>query len=248
MGAMIYRAAPAVALISLVAVGLAGDEVSPGELVRRAEQQLIAGNPQQALELAGRAIAAEPANPRWHNYRGGLRFRLGMIRPSIDDFDRAIELAPHTAPHHWQRGISYYYAGEFEKGAKQFELHQTVNRNDVENAVWHFLCVAKWKGLEEAKARLIPIQGDPRVPMMQVHALFAGHATPADVLAAAREGDPAAAELAQRLFYAHLYLGLYYEAHGQTERSAEHIRIAVERYPAQHYMGDVARVHQTLRK
>lgn len=237
----------AVVLVSFALACEAGEESAPADLVRQAEEALQAGRGDQALELSGRAIAAEPANPRWFNYRGALHFRLGMIRPSIDDFDEAIALSPGLAPHHWQRGISYYYAGRFEEGARQFELHRTVNPNDVENAVWHFLCVAKWKGVEEARARLIPIQGDRRVPMMQVHALFAGKATPVDVLAAANAGDPSPAELEQRLFYAHLYLGLYHEALGDPRKSAEHIELAVEKYPADHYMGDVARVHQKLR-
>src|SRR6266853_660464 len=59
---------------------------------------------------------------------------------------------------------------------RQFELHQTVNDNDVENAVWHYLCVARLAGVEKAHASLIRIQRDSRVPMMAVYALFGGKA------------------------------------------------------------------------
>jgi len=75
--------------------------------------------------------------------RGEAQFRLGHFKESIADFDKFIELMPAQAPQHWQRGIALYYAGRYEDGRKQFELHQTVNSHDVENSVWHFLCVAR---------------------------------------------------------------------------------------------------------
>jgi lipoprotein NlpI len=181
--------------------------------------------------------------------RGEAHFRLGHFKESIADFDKVIELRPSQAPQHWQRGIALYYAGLFEAGRRQFELHQTVNAHDVENAVWHFLCVARASGVEKARAALIPIEGDSRVPMAQVHALFADKAKPEDVLAAAKAGDPPPARLDNQLFYAHLYLGLYFEAIGDAKLAKEHIFKAATAFKADHYMGDVARVHaQVLRK
>jgi len=156
-------------------------------------------------------------------------------------------LLPFQVPQHWQRGIAYYYAGRFEAGRKQFELHQTVNPNDVENAVWHFLCVARASNVEKARAALIPITGDARVPMMEVHALFAGKLKPEDILKAATAGNPPAARLNRQLFYAHLYLGLYFEALGDDGKAREHITKAAGEYQTGDYMGDVARVHLQLR-
>ena len=235
-------------ILGAFAALLAAENPSASELMRQAYAAFQAGEGDQSLKLADRAVAAEPHEPRWLNGRGMLRFRLGRIRPSIEDFDRAIMLDPESEPHHWQRGISYYYAGEYEEGARQFEIHRTVNPHDVENAVWHYLCMARWKNITEAEASLIPIAGDRRVPMMEVHALFAGKATPENVLEAARAGEPSDEELHQRLFYAHLYLGLYHEAHGRADESLKHIRLAAEKYAEPHYMGDVARVHLNLRK
>jgi lipoprotein NlpI len=180
--------------------------------------------------------------------RGEAHFRLGNFKESIADFDRVIDLMPAQAPQHWQRGIALYYAGRYEDGRKQFELHQTVNSRDVENAVWHFLCVARASSVEKARAALIPIEGDARVPMAQVHALFAAKAKPEDVLAAAKAGNPTPDRLDNHLFFAHLYLGLYFEAIGDTRLAREHILKAATGFKADHYMGDVARVHaQVLR-
>ena len=195
----------------------------------------------QVLKLDPRIAEA------WQN-RGIVHFKLAHINESISDFDQFLKLAPAQAPYHWQRGISYYYAGRFEDGRKQFELHQTVNPNDVENAAWHFLCVARSAGVEKARASLIPIKEDARVPMMQIHALFAGKAKSEEVLRAASAGEPAAPELRRRLFYAYLYLGLYCEALGDETQALEHITKAAHEYGGSDYMSDVARVHLILKE
>jgi lipoprotein NlpI len=193
-------------------------------------------------------LKRDPTAAGLYQLRGWSKFRLGKFDESIADFDRVIALVPAQEPQHWQRGIVYYYAKRFADGRKQFELHQTVNPNDVENAVWHYLCVARLVGVDKARATLIPIEGDGRVPMMQVHALFEGKAKPEDVLKAAETGDLKLARRNRQLFYAHLYLGLYFEAAGDALQAREHILKAASDYTSDDYMGDVARVHAQLLK
>ena len=180
--------------------------------------------------------------PAWQDYNkfGEDAFRAGKIEESVKQFDRAIELEPRLAPHHWQRGISLYYAGRFDDCRRQFEIHKTVNPEDVENSVWHFLCVARLKSAAEARKSLIEIHSDTRVPMMEVYAMFRGESTPAKVMAVAGRDRDA-------LFYAHLYIALYHEAYRRPSEALTHIRLAVNDYGAGHYMGDVARIHLRLR-
>ena len=196
------------------------------------------------IERITAAIEADGGSPSLYNRRGEAHFRAGSIDASIADFDRAIELEPRLAPHHWQRGISLYYAGRFREGYEQFELHQTVNPRDVENGVWHFLCRARANGIEDARANMLPISGDPRVPMAEIWQLFQGKATVDDVLQAAARGG--GGTIHNQFFYAHLYVGLYYEALEQGARASEHIRKAAGAPGATHYMGDVARVHARM--
>lgn len=192
------------------------------------------------------ALKFENAPPDIYQARGQEHFRAGHIAESIADFDAYIKANAGAAPHHWQRGISLYYAGRFEDGKKQFEIHQTVNPNDVENAVWHFLCNARASSPEKARAALIKIDNDGRVPMMQIYALFKGDLKPEDVIATAKAGNPAPAELDERLFYAHLYLGIYFEAIGDIAKAKEHIFKSADDFKSAHYMGDVARVHAAI--
>jgi lipoprotein NlpI len=70
-------------------------------------------------------------------------FENGRFDDSASTFDRVVEAAPSQAPYLWQRGIALYYAKRYIDCQRQFESHRTVNGADVENAAWHFLCVAR---------------------------------------------------------------------------------------------------------
>ncbi|MBG86243.1 MAG: hypothetical protein CMO80_05005 [Verrucomicrobiales bacterium] len=190
--------------------------------------------------------AAAPKQSRGYAYqeRGSAYFRSGKIEESIKDWDKFISFHPRQEPYHWQRGIAHYYAGQYEKGRQQFELHQTVNSADVENAVFHFICTAKSLGLERAKKDFIPIKGDRRVPMMEIHGLFAGSTKVEDVIAAAEKGE--GLRLNYQLFYAHYYIALYFESHGDDEKARNHVMKAAAYAPLSNYMGDCARVHKML--
>ena len=74
----------------------------------------------------------------------------GRIEASLVKLDKVVELSPASEPYLWQRGIAQYFAGKYPEGRKQFESHRKVNPNDVENATWHFLCVAATEGVETA--------------------------------------------------------------------------------------------------
>jgi lipoprotein NlpI len=140
------------------------------------------------------------------------------------------------------RGIALYEEKRFGDGQKQFESHQTVNPNDVENAAWHFACVARKEGPEAARKKLLPIKDDSRVPLMTVYGLYRGAASIDDVFKAAEEGSPSQEEIRPRLFYANFYVGLYLEAI-RDERALVYLRKAAETYRLDGPMGNVAQVH-----
>jgi lipoprotein NlpI len=208
----------------------------------RGDMQAAMGQHREAVADYDRAIRLAPDQAELFDRRGSEQFKLGHVDESIADFDRFLALRPDQVARHWKRGISYYYAGRFDDGRKQFEGYQTVDNNDVENAVWRYLCMARSAGVEKARAEILPIKRDSRPVMIEVYALYRGEAKPEDVLQAARQGDPPAERLNERLFYAHLYLGLFYEAAGDAQKAAEHIAEA-EKHKIPHYMWDVARVH-----
>lgn len=168
-------------------------------------------------------------------------FRAGRVEQSLDGFDRVARLSPADAPYLWQRGIAQYYAGKFRECRDMFVSHRTVNPDDVENAAWHFLCVARAESPDAARKQMLPVGPDARVPMREVYQMFRGAMTQAQVLKAAGT-DPAAQ------FFARLYIGLYLEATGNRDGGRAQIEIAAEDRYARvgGYMHDVARVHMKV--
>ncbi len=208
----------------------------------RAQMYSFLGQRAQADADLTAAIGLEPDSGWLRQERAQGRFRLGRVEEAVADFDKANELTPKLVPQNWQRGIALYYVGRFGDARKQFEVHQTVNTQDVENAAWHFLCTAREQGLAQARAQLIPIQRDGRIPMKEIQQLFAGKASPKDVLKVAGKADDEVIRKVQQ-FYAHLYLGLFFEAEGKTAERDEHIRKAAQLAEPDNYMGVVARIH-----
>jgi lipoprotein NlpI len=223
----------------------AADEATDGWL-RDAAVAADRGDFSTALDLLDRAVKREPDGADAYYQRGRVYFCLGKPKQAVADFDQFVKLRPQLESRQWERGISLYYAGEFDRGAKQFEMYQTYHDNDVENSVWRYLCVARSKSVAEAQKTMLPIENDRRVPMMQVFDLYRGKLKPEDVLTAANKNGLGDAERNAALFYAHLYLGLWHEAAGKVDLAAKHVAEA-EKHKIGHYMYDVARVHRELR-
>lgn len=217
-----FLAAAGLGLLSIVsAAAPAADSRPAPPPAARAE------SPQQLFEQAVRLFfAGEPAE-------------------SAHVFDELVAARPDLVPSLWQRGLALYYAGRYADGRRQFELHRTVNPNDVENPAWHFLCVARATTPAEARRQMLPVGADARVPMREILALYRGEGTAAAVLQAAVEGD--ARDHRNQLCYAHLYLGLYAEAGGDATTAKDHILKAAGPFAMDHYMGRVAKLHARLR-
>lgn len=204
-----------------------------------------AGELEEALDRYDRLVEGLPDNPRAHMGRGQVLFRMGRIEDSVSDFDRVVELDAQAGPYLWQRGIAQYYSGRFAACKEQFESHLTVNAADVENAVWHFLCVARLEGLDAARTAILPVGEDPRTPMPEIYQLYRGSLDVEDVLSAARAGIAGDGRRLDDLFYARLYVGLYHLIEGRPAQAEAELRAAVELgFP--HYMGDVARIQLGL--
>jgi lipoprotein NlpI len=229
--------------IQLATRAIAIDKENVPAYVLRASMHDAMRQFDKAIADYDKVIELEPDAASAYQQRGSAHFRAGHIKESIADFDVFLKHNPADEPHHWQRGLSYYYAGEFAKGVRQFEMHKTVNPQDVENAVWHYLCKARIDGVEKARAALIEIHSDRRPWAMPVYEMFQGKLKPEDLLKKMEAVEGNEARKKDALYFTHLYIGLFYEADGKADLAKKHIEISVEKYGQPHYMGDVARVH-----
>jgi lipoprotein NlpI len=219
----------------------------PGAYALRATAYIAAGKSREAIADLDRLLAISPAQPRLLEVRGTEKFKLHMFDEAIADFDQECKLDPARSPWHWKRGLAYYYAGRYDKGREQFQAYHDREDNDVENAVWRVMCMARMKGvgLKKAQEEILVVRRDSRVPMMEAYAVFAGKARPEAVLQAMKRGSPDEQERNRRMFYGNLYLGLYHDMIGEREQAIEHLRVAVK-HPIEHFMWDIAKLHLAI--
>lgn len=167
------------------------------------------------------------------------RFRAGDVKGSVASFDRALEVNPGSKPYLWQRGLSLYYAEEYEKAAQQFRNDVAVNPNDTEEAIWAYLSECQTLGVDTARQQLLKVGRDQRPVLRGVYEAIKAGSLP-----------EYQASNAQEEFYLALYRGLLLEAEGQVEGSSQEIQKAVQSRYAQKgrdYMIAVATVHCTNR-
>ena len=105
--------------------------------------------------------------------------------------------------------------------------------------------MARIDGIEAARKSLIKIDTtrDTRIPMSEVYQFFAGQGSEDAVIEAAENADTERARM-----YAHLYLGLYYEAAGEVDKARGHMCRAAAARLQNHYMHYVAKVHLLQRE
>jgi lipoprotein NlpI len=224
------------------------------ELGRVAMSSFREGKYKAAFKNCSELCQLEPNNLNYQMMLGDISFAAGQMDACVAAYDKLIELQPSLEPRLWQRGLALYYAKKFEKGVQQFETHQLVNTQDVENAVWHLLCAAKISNVEAGRKKLIPISEDRRVPMSQIYEMYAGRMTPEQVLTIANQTSPSveldSEQHRLQRYYAHLYIGLYYEMLENEQASLDSMKKAAELNPLgkTNFMGQVARVHLQLRQ
>ena len=61
------------------------------------------------------------------------------LEQARSDYEMMIQIKPELEVSHWRLGIAYYYLGDFEKAAKQFEIYHNYDAVDRENGIWRFM-------------------------------------------------------------------------------------------------------------
>lgn len=192
------------------------------------------------LNKCNKRLKIYPFDPRMYIYRGMIYFKLARLQESLYDFNKAEELNPQLTPYLWQRGITYYYLKKYAKGARQFEVDLSVNSLDVEETLWYYLCIAQLENAVSARETLLPVKNDSRSYFNQIYQLFEGRSTVQILINKANTND------LKEMLYVNLYLGLYYEAENDREKSLFYINKAIL-YKIEDYMWYLACVHQHLK-
>jgi tetratricopeptide (TPR) repeat protein len=109
-------------------------------LTSRAASAEMNGNPQSALKLAERAIAANPRDPWGYYDRAMALARLGQLDKALDSFGEAEQR--YSATDRWGKSIAIYgrahalsEAGRCDEARKAFRAYESLIREqDVKSA------------------------------------------------------------------------------------------------------------------
>ncbi|MFG0333875.1 MAG: tetratricopeptide repeat protein [Maioricimonas sp. JB049] len=223
-------------------------QAEPTPLTDREPSQLQ-NQLQKQLAAATGAIEAEPDQVSGWSSRGDARFFLGDFEGAVADYSHMVELRPTLDASHWRRGIAFFYAGQYEQAAGQFERYHSYDDVDRENGIWRYLSQFKAYGRDKARAGLLKYEKDDRQPFPDVYRLVAGQITPQEILDNIAAADIPDHERNKRLFYAHLYIGLNHAVEGEKAAARTHLKQAVANpWPRRagygpNYMWHVARLH-----
>ena len=190
------------------------------------------------------AVPVLAQSPQDYVDRAVAAFEAGRGTDALAAFDALVKLVPAVKPELWQRGIILFDLGRYKECAAQFADFRTLVTDDVENTAWHYFCTAKAEGPLAARLAIFKTGRDPRVMRPEVYAMLMGQLTPEQVIE--RAGSVPIAQ-----FYAHLYVGLYLEAQGDTKAALTHLTAAADEQYREYggFMNITARVHrETLAK
>src|SRR5437870_5754271 len=109
-------------LLTLVTAMLGGAADNEGdELLNRAGVSFAKGNREDAIELATRAIAAEPKNAKAYYVRGRFYAEVRQPQKAVKDLNQALALDPAAALAYYQRGAENFKLGRIQQSAADFD-------------------------------------------------------------------------------------------------------------------------------
>lgn len=110
-------------------------DVTPDGKLERARERLRQGQPGMAQALCEEILQAHPDHVDTLNLLGGMAARQRDFTGAIRYFDRAIALAPRSAPAYSNKGLALKELGEREAALASFRLATELNAGD---AVAHY--------------------------------------------------------------------------------------------------------------
>jgi lipoprotein NlpI len=210
--------------------------------IQRARLLEEEGRLEEARRDLDRALAADRSLAGARHLRANVHFKLGLFAAAVRDYDAAAAGGgPHDDDSCWERGLAWYYLGEFDRGRRQFEGYHRADHLDIENGIWRYLCIAEKEGLEKAVETFLPYPERVRPPFPALHDLFSGKGSPEAVLRQAEEAARSDDDRRTNEFYGHYYIGKYHEVRRERERAISHLREALQRR-IPHFMYDCARI------
>src|SRR3989475_8993812 len=96
-------------------------EKSPDELLIQAGVSFAKGQREDAIELATKAIEAEPKNAKAYYVRGRFYAEVRQPQKALKDLNQALVLDPGAAPAYYHRAQESFKIGRIKESAADFD-------------------------------------------------------------------------------------------------------------------------------
>src|SRR5436190_13159591 len=96
-------------------------EKSAEELLMQAGVSFARSQREDAIELATKAIEAEPKNAKAHYVRGRFYAQVRQTQKAVKDFDQALALDPAAGPAYYYRAMENFKLGRIKESAADFD-------------------------------------------------------------------------------------------------------------------------------
>jgi tetratricopeptide (TPR) repeat protein len=185
------------------------------------------GDIEHAIADYSEAIRLNPKDPDFYNNRAYAYRLKGDIDRAIADYSEAIRLAPRNDGFYARRGRAYFYGGNPAKALADLNQATELDPTDADEALW--LEIIGQRGSIPSRLPLAVSRIDMTKWPAPVIRLFLGQVTPAAVLAAADDPDPARKK--SRVCQANFYSGELSLAKGSKDEAIRLFRLAMSDCP-----------------
>ncbi|MGX5914491.1 lipoprotein NlpI [Aliidiomarina sp. Khilg15.8] len=162
-----------------------------------------------------------------YNYIGIHATQNGDFNAAYEAFDSALELDPEHPYVYLNRGITAYYAGQYDLAQADLADYHYQQPEDAYRTIWLFL--AEYE-LDRERAYELLAQRQSQVTdnwELNLVRLFSGEITAQQLLASTLEGVEDQWMLTERLAEAYFYLGKHEVMQGYPEDAANYFKLAL---------------------
>jgi uncharacterized protein (AIM24 family) len=159
----------------------------PSTLFKRARDLFQQGLPDQAEEIVGQLLRANPRDATALNFQAYLLYKRGKVDEAIALYRRLVKLEPGVPGHHANLGLICFKAGRYPEAQEAFERLVELQpgdgkalcnlglcharQNSLERALDCFTRAGDEKNAAEIRARLVrPEKGTPAQTSAALHA------------------------------------------------------------------------------
>lgn len=195
-----------------------------------------------AADAVSIALAIDPLNADYSQFRGYCHLKLGLLQEAAADFELSLKLNPQKWNAAYYLGMTYFYMGEYGRACGVYDRMWDMTSPNGDGTAynnWYYLTARKLGDAKRAAQALTPITAETQ-PVVSVGTLgntwddgtyltackvYRGFLTPEEAL----EAYAARGKDTFEYFSICLLMGLYADVEGDTDRTKALFQDIVDR-------------------